>query len=166
MISSYSVLALIPARGGSKGVPRKNVRDLAGRPMIAWTIEAAHGSRYVDRIVLSSDDEEIIKTARQHGCDVPFVRPPELATDEADSLSVVRHALSMLPEHYDFLVLLQPTSPLRVTADIDGAVERCAETGAAVCVSVCETDKSPYWMLHLEPGGVVRPLFRPDENSH
>src|SRR5690242_2340813 len=108
MISSYSVLALIPARGGSKGVARKNVRDLAGRPMIAWTIEAAHGSRYVDRVVLSSDDEEIIKTARQHGCDVPFVRPPELATDEADSVSVVRHALSMLPEHHDFLVLLQP----------------------------------------------------------
>src|SRR5262249_30378594 len=113
MIGRYTVLAVIPARGGSKGVPQKNIRTVGGRPLIAWTIEAAKGSRYLDRVVLSSDDRKIIDVAESYGCDIPFVRPAELATDEADSMSVVRHAIASFNEHYDYLVLLQPTSPLR-----------------------------------------------------
>ena len=92
MIEDHKVLALIPARGGSKGVPRKNIREVGGKPLIAWTIEAARASRYVDRVILSSDDEAIAAAARQAGCEVPFMRPAELATDEADSMAVVRHA--------------------------------------------------------------------------
>lgn len=163
MIAGKSVLALIPARGGSKGVVGKNTREAGGKPLIAWTIEAAKRSRYVDRVILSSDDPAIADVARRFGCEVPFVRPAELATDEADSMAVVRHALKALPERYDYLVLLQPTSPLRRAADIDAALERCVEGGASTCVSVCEPDKNPYWMMTMQPGGAVQPLFPPEQ---
>jgi CMP-N,N'-diacetyllegionaminic acid synthase len=159
MIGGATVLALIPARGGSKGVPGKNVRPVGGRPLIAWTIVAAKASRYVDRTVLSSDDQSIIDAARSFGCDVPFTRPAELATDEADSMSVVRHAMTVLPERYDYLVLLQPTSPMRLAQDIDRAIERCVNSGAPACVSVCEPDKSPYWMFRAGKGDVLEPLL-------
>ncbi len=162
MIAGRTVLGLIPARGGSKGVPRKNIREVAGRPLIAWTVEAARASRYIDRLILSSDDAGIIDVARALGCEAPFVRPAELATDEADTLSVVRHALTALPERYVYLVLLQPTSPMRRTEDIDGAIEVCVSGNATACVSVCEADKSPFWMMQLRENNVVAPLFPPD----
>lgn len=163
MIGGKSVLALIPARGGSKGVPGKNVRPAGGKPLIAWTVEAAKASRYVDRVILSSDDQSIAAVAAQFGCEVPFMRPAELATDEADSMDVVRHALKALPERYELLVLLQPTSPLRTSADIDTMLERYLQSGAQTCVSVCEPDKSPYWMMTMATDGVVRPLFPPEQ---
>jgi len=159
MIGTQTVLALIPARGGSKGVPRKNIREIGGKPLIAWSIEAAKASRYIDRVVLSSDDQAIIDVAKAWGCDVPFVRPPELATDKADSMQVVRHAIATLPEHYNYLVLLQPTSPMRNAEDIDAAIERCAQRGVVACVSVCEPDKSPYWMIKVDRDGFAQPLF-------
>jgi CMP-N,N'-diacetyllegionaminic acid synthase len=159
MIGGATVLALIPARGGSKGVPGKNIRPVGGRPLIAWSIAAAKASRYVDRTVLSSDDQGIIDAARSFGCDAPFTRPAELATDEADSMSVVRHAMTVLPERYDYLVLLQPTSPMRLAQDIDRAIERCVNSGAPACVSVCEPDKSPYWMFRAGKGDVLEPLL-------
>ena len=133
MIGDKSVLALIPARGGSKGVPGKNIRPAGGKPLIAWTIEAAKCSRYIDRLILSTDDPAIVAVAKQFGCDVPFMRPAELATDQADSMVVVRHALQAIGERYDYLVLLQPTSPLRIAADIDAAVERCLQSDAPTC---------------------------------
>lgn len=159
MIGGRLVLGLIPARGGSKGVPRKNLRPLAGRPLIAWTIEAAQRSATIDRLVLSSDDAEIIGVATALGAEAPFVRPAELATDEADAMSVVRHALAQLPEPYDYLVLLQPTSPLRQAGDIDRTIEVCARHGAP-CVSVCEPDKSPYWMFECGADGRLAPLLQ------
>jgi CMP-N,N'-diacetyllegionaminic acid synthase len=165
MIGRSGVLGLIPARGGSKGVRNKNIREVGGKPLIAWTIAAGGASKYIDRLVLSSDDPRIIDVAKSHGCDVPFVRPADLATDEADAMLVVRHALSALPEHYEFIVLLQPTSPLRATADIDGALELCVRTGAQSCVSVCEPDKSPYWMFTMTDDGVVSPLITSDRLS-
>src|SRR5262245_25182815 len=125
MIDAKRVLGLITARGGSKGVPRKNVRPLGGKPLLAWTIEAARNAPVIDRLILSSDDAEIIEVARAWGCEVPFVRPPELATDTADSVEVVRHALSTLGEDYDYVVLLQPTSPLRTGEDIENCVRLC-----------------------------------------
>jgi CMP-N,N'-diacetyllegionaminic acid synthase len=163
MIGGKSVLALIPARGGSKGVPGKNIRPAGGKPLIAWTIEAARASRYVDRVILSSDDPAISAVAGEFGCEVPFMRPAEFATDEAESMDVVRHALKSLPHRYDYLVLLQPTSPLRRAEDIDGALERCLRGAALTCVSVCEPDKSPYWMMTMTADGLVRPLFPPNE---
>src|SRR4051794_29098155 len=112
MIASRKVLGLITARGGSKGLPRKNILLLAGKPLIAWSIAAGKASRFIDRVVLSSEDAEIIEVAKAHGCDVPFVRPSELSRDETPSLDPVLHALDQLPD-FDWLVLLQPTSPLR-----------------------------------------------------
>lgn len=159
MIDGLRVLALVPARGGSKGVPRKNIRDLGGKPLIAWTIEAALASRYVDDVVLSSDDPEIIDVATRHGAQAPFIRPAELASDTADSLSVVRHALGTLLAPYDLLVLLQPTSPLRAAADIDGAIEHCLHQQASSCVSLCEVDKSPWWMMTIQDNNRLRPLL-------
>ena len=153
MFRDRSILAIIPARGGSKGIPRKNIRALAGKPLIVHTILAAKASRYIDRCILSSDDEEIISVARGMGCDVPFVRPPELASDTADGLAVVRHALEALPEKYDYVVNLQPTSPLRTSADIDGAIELCVGAGARACASVAEAEESPYWMLTRDGAG-------------
>ena len=153
MIAGKSVLALIPARGGSKGLPRKNVLPLGDRPLIGWTIAAAQASRFVDRIVLSSDDPEIIAVARSLGCDAPFVRPAALATDKAHSIDVALHALGVLGTRYDYLVLLQPTSPLRTAADIDACIERCAQSNATSCVSVVEAHQHPAWMFQMAPAG-------------
>lgn len=154
------VLALVPARGGSKGVPRKNLRLLGGKPLIAWTIEAARAARRVTRVVVSTDDPEIAGIARGCGADVPFLRPPGLATDEAGMLGVVRHALtSLLPDAFGHVALLQPTSPLRSPEDIDAAVRLCQEGGASSCVSVTELAKSPQWMYRLGPDGRLEPLL-------
>lgn len=158
MIGGHSVLGVISARGGSKRLPRKNLRPLGGKPLIAWTIEAARGSRYLDRVVLSSDDAEIIRVARQWNCEAPFVRPAELASDQAAGVGPVLHALEMLPD-YALVVLLQPTSPLRTAADVDACIEACVERGAPACVSVRVADQSPYWMFTLDAGRTLKPLM-------
>lgn len=160
MIEGKSVLALIPARGGSKGVPRKNVRDAGGRPLIAWTIEAGRNSAYVDRLVVSSDDQEIIETARQWGAEVPFIRPSELALDETPSIDVALHALDALG-HFDLLVLLQPTSPLRTGAQIDACIRMCLTSGASSAVSVAAVEQSPYWMYFVDTAGKMRRVLTP-----
>lgn len=163
MIEGLSVLALITARGGSQGLARKNLRKVGGRSLIARTIEAGQGAETVDRVVLSSDDPEIVQAALLAGCDVPFLRPAELATPEARSIDVVAHALETLPERYDLLVLLQPTSPLRPAADVDGAVRLCVSAGAPACVSVCATDKPPQWTFSLDPAGRMKPVMADSE---
>lgn len=152
-------LGIITARGGSKGVPGKNILTVHGFPLIAWTIFAGLNSRHIDRLILSSDDAEIIAVAREYGCEVPFVRPAELATDEAGSAEVLAHAIEELDEHYDLVVLLQPTSPLRTGADIDAAIEMLLSTSAPSVISVCEMDKSPYWMYKLDNDGGLEPLI-------
>jgi len=157
VIDSKSVLAIIPARGGSKGVPRKNIRDLAGKPLIAWTIEAAQKSQYIDRLVLSSDDEEIMQVARTYGCEVPFARPAELARDETPGIDPILHALTALPG-YDYVVLLQPTSPLRSTEDIDGCLARCERSNAPACVSVTEPTHHPQWMYTMDDSETLLPI--------
>lgn len=149
MIADKSVLAIIPARGGSKGVPRKNIRELGGKPLIAWTIEEAKKSKYIDRLILSSEDAEIIAVAKQWGCEVPFVRPQELAHDETPGIGPVIHAIETLKEKYDYIVLLQATSPLRSVEDIDSCLELAIKQDAMSCVSITEPDKSPYWMYKL-----------------
>lgn len=142
------MLALIPARGGSKGLPGKNIRPLKGRPLIGWSIEAARASRYVSRIVVSSDDEEILAVARDQGAETPFRRPASLAGDATPGMDVVLHALDQLAG-FEWVVLLQPTSPLRLAADIDAAIEQCLKTNAPACVSVCEAPASPWWMFEV-----------------
>jgi CMP-N,N'-diacetyllegionaminic acid synthase len=152
VIAGKRVLALVPARGGSKAIPRKNIAPLAGKPLIAWTIEAARASAYVDRCVISSDDEEIIAVAAQYGCDAPFRRPAEYSRDDSPAMDVLLHALSVLPD-FDIVALLQPTSPLRLASDIDGCLELLLRTGAPTCVSVREARDHPFWTYTLDARG-------------
>ncbi|MBF0454298.1 MAG: acylneuraminate cytidylyltransferase family protein [Magnetococcales bacterium] len=165
MIGEASVLAVIPARGGSKGLPRKNILDLAGKPLIAWTIEAAKSSTLIDRLILSSDDEDIIQIAKQWGCEVPFVRPPSLAGDQSTSVDVAIHALDSVQQPYDYIVWLQPTTPLRLGEDIDAAIQICVEKGAPSAVSVVDAGKSPYWMYSIKESGALEPIMSQDLSS-
>ncbi len=158
MIDGKSVLAIIPARGGSKGVPRKNIREAGGKPLIAWTIEEAKKSKYIDRLILSSDDAEIIQVAQSWGCEAPFVRPAELAQDDTPGIDPVLHAMEILPE-YEIVVLLQTTSPLRSVADIDACIEQCMTNQANACVSLTQAEQSPYWMYTVGTGGEMQPLI-------
>ena len=159
MIAGKRVLAVIPARGGSKGVPGKNIRPLAGRPLIAWTIAAAGHAPEIDRAVVSSEDADIIETARQWGGEAPFVRPAELARDDTPGIAPVLHALDALPENYDYVVLLQPTSPLRTGADISAALALCLESGAPACVSVSLPPHAPWWMFRLDKNRCLQALL-------
>lgn len=161
MIGGKSVLGLIIARGGSKGLPRKNLVDLGGMPVIAWSIDAALASRYVDRTVLSTEDEEIIQVARHHGCEIPFVRDGALATDEASGTAVVLDVLERVPG-FDYVVLLQASSPLRRAEDIDGALAHCLKTGAPSCVGVTLLGKPREWLMTITPDGRLVPLFGSD----
>lgn len=167
-LQGRSVLALVPARGGSKGLPRKNVLPLGGKPLIAWSVEAARRSALVDRVVVSSDDEEILGAARAAGAEVPFVRPAALAADDSSTLDVVLHALDNLAaagQAFDYLVLLQPTSPLRQTEDIDGCLHRCRQLQAPSCVSVTAPDKSPFWMYTEDDRHRLVPLLPDGERA-
>lgn len=149
MIQDKSILAIIPARGGSKGIPRKNIREIAGKPLLGWTAEQGHKSSYIDRLVLSTDDEEIAAVGRNFGVDVPFMRPAELALDTTPGVAPVIHMVDSLDEEYDYVVLLQPTSPLRTAEDIDECIEHCIRHDARCCVSMVETACSPYWTFTL-----------------
>jgi len=159
MLNGERVLAIVPARGGSKGVPRKNVRVVRGRPLIAWTIAAARAATVVDRVILSSDDQEIIAAARDAGCEVPFVRPAALATDTASMLDVVHHAVENCGEEFEWIVLLQPTSPLRAASDIDATLKACLDTGAPACITVTAADKNPHWMFYRQADGHMSPVI-------
>jgi len=154
------VLALITARGGSKGIPGKNLAPLAGKPLIAWTIDGARGASSLSRIVVSTDDDAIAAACRSLGAEVPFRRPPELAGDASSHISVVEHALGWLEAQerflQDYVVLLQPTSPLRTSADIDAAVSLALRTGADAVVGVCKAEDHPYLVKRVdENGGLV-----------
>lgn len=162
------VLGLVPARSGSKGVPGKNTRLLAGRPLIEYAARAGRDSGVIDRLVLSTDSPEIAEIGRRVGLEVPFLRPVELAGDETPMLPVVRHALDALDRQgwrADILVLLQPTSPLRRPEHVRAAVERLRETGADSVVSVVEIPRhlSPDYVMRID-NGLLKP-FLPDGAS-
>ncbi len=158
MYQGHRFLGIVPARGGSKGVPRKNIREIAGKPLIAWTILDTLKSRYLDCCIVSTDDDEICQIAKEYGAYVPFLRPLELAQDDTASIDVVLDLIGRLP-NYDYAVLLQPTSPLRTAEDIDGAISCCLEHGSKSCVSVTETEYSPYWMYKLDEANKMNPLL-------
>ncbi len=153
-----SLLAIISARGGSKGIPRKNTKLLAGKPLISWSIDAAKQASCINRIIVSTEDDEIASVARESGADVPFSRPIELATDDAPGIAPVLHAISQLPD-YDWVLLLQPTSPLRSAEDIDGIWQFCQEQGGLSAVSVCEVAKHPYWIFQRNSSRRLEPFF-------
>jgi CMP-N,N'-diacetyllegionaminic acid synthase len=156
-------LGLIPARGGSKGLPGKNIRPLAGKPLLAWTIDAARASGVIDRLVISTDDDGIAAVAREHGCEAPFLRPAHLATDESPTIDTVMHALETLGDLFDILVLLQPTSPFRTDADIAACVRRCTDEGMPACVGIIRATESPFWMFTQAPSGELEPVVARDQ---
>lgn len=156
MYKEKRVLGVIPARGGSKRIPFKNSKLLGGKPLIAWTIETAISSLYLDKVVVSSDDEAIIKMASAMGCEVPFKRPACLATDQAKSEDVVSHVLENLPDIYDYVVLLQPTSPFRHRDDIDESISLCIDSKVPLVLSVRKARERPEWMCLVDQGGIVR----------
>lgn len=153
------VLAIITARGGSKGLPRKNVLPLGGTPLIAWTVRAALDARCIARVIVSTDDDEIAAAARAAGAEVPFQRPVALASDTASSVDVMVHALDEL-SGFERAVLLQPTSPFRTGADLDEGFARWSlAPGSGSCVSVCEADCSPWIMYGRGPEGRLERLL-------
>lgn len=158
MLNDKSVLAIIPARGGSKGVPGKNLRLVNGKSLLAHTIAKAQSSALIDRIVVSSEDEQILAAARLANADVPFVRPIALAADDTPSSDVIMHALKELP-HYDYVVVLQVTSPLRRVEDIEQCLQLCQQKNAPACVSVTEAKESPYWMFSINEQHALLPLL-------
>ena len=163
MYKGETILGLIPARGGSKGLPRKNIKLLLGKPLIAWTIEQALASKYLDKVVVSTDDEEIAKISKKYGAEVPFIRPKELATDKTKGIDVVLHTIRWMEENgksYDFLMLLQSTSPLRTFEDMDKAIELLFLKKAKAIVSVCEVEHHPYWSNTLPEDGCMKNFIR------
>lgn len=153
------ILGIIPARGGSKGIPGKNIKLLADKPLIAWTIEAALDSHGLDRIIVSTDDEMIAKLSLEWGAEVPFLRPASLAEDSSPTMDVVLHALDHmeLKENFcpDYILLLQPTSPLRTSQDIDNALEKASRHNADAVVSICIANPHPYLAKRLSEGGTI-----------
>jgi CMP-N-acetylneuraminic acid synthetase len=155
------VLGLIPARGGSKGVPRKNIRFLGGKPLMQYTAETARAARLLSRIVLSTDDEEIAEIGRKCLLEVPFMRPPALAADATPSLLVVQHALEWLGSRgdvFDAVCLLQPTHPFRQPGDIDACITLLGESGADSVVTVLPVppEHNPHWVFFSGPDGTLR----------
>lgn len=143
MYHSKTFLAIIPARGGSKRLPRKNVLDLAGKPLVSWSIEAGLNSKYVDKVIVTSDDEEVLKISKQFGAEI-IKRPEELANDASATFDAIKHTIENL-ERYEFIVLLQPTSPLRNEKHINEAIELLHVKNADAIISVSKVEHSPLW---------------------
>lgn len=160
MINGKNIIAVIPARAGSKGLPGKNIRELCGKPLIAWSIEAGLGSKYIDEVMVTTDSEEIARIAKALGASVPFIRPAELANDKSSSFDVIKHALNYYASErrktFEYVVLLEPTSPLRDKDDIDMAIEQLLSTPeASAVVGICKTESQ-------HPAFLVRK----DENNY
>lgn len=164
-IKMTQFLGLIPARGGSKGIPRKNLVPLAGKPLIQYTLEATLNCRLLDRVILSTDDEEIAEFGRQAGIEVPFIRPAAIATDDASTRSVQRHALQWFRQNEgtlpDALVTLQPTSPLRTSCHIDEAISRFQTQQADTVLGVTPVRDHPYEIVGFSDGKMYRAFDRP-----
>jgi len=161
LINGKNVLAVIPARGGSKGLPGKNIKELCGKPLIAWTILRGNESEYIDELVVSTDSQEIADISLEYGGNVPFMRPAEYSSDTAATLCVVEHALDYyLTEKcvaFEYLVLLEPTSPLREAGDIDRMIEKLELLSSDYdsIVSVGEVNEHPSLMKKVEMGSVT-----------
>lgn len=161
MINEKSVLAIIPARGGSKGIKGKNIFSIEGKPLIAYTIEAACASEYIDTVIVSTDNQEIADVSKAYGAEVPFLRPAELASDYAKTIDAVLHAVYTLKEmgkEYDYLVLLQPTQPLRSAEDIDHAIILCDKEMRGV-VSISRVKDHPVLMRYMNAQGEMCKLL-------
>lgn len=163
MRKTIKVLGVVPARGESKGVPRKNLESLAGKPLIAYILEVALQAKTLDRVIVSTEDEEIAAVARGYGAEVPFLRPQELASDEVSLIPVLKHAVEQLDKmgwKADIVVSLQPTSPLTEPGDIENAVNKMIKTGCDSVVSVYQIERQhPYRAMRLEEDKLM-PLYK------
>ena len=158
-------LAIIPARGGSKRLLRKNVKELSGKPLITWTIEAGLESSYIDTVMVSTDDNEIADISAESGAEVPFIRPSSLSTDVSSSVDVIRHAIEFYEKcekKFDYIVLLQPTSPLRNANHITEAIELLIMKKADAVISVCGVEHSPLWSNTLPASGSLASFIKDD----
>jgi CMP-N,N'-diacetyllegionaminic acid synthase len=160
MLHKHKIACVIPARGGSKGLPRKNIKLLAGKPLIAYTIGQALQSHYIDRTIISTDDPEIADVSRQYGAEVPFMRPDNLAGDHASTIDVLLHAIHWLEEQekydFDILVLLHATTPLRSIDDINSCINLLVEAKADNVFSVAEAHRNPYFnMVEADERGIA-----------
>jgi CMP-N-acetylneuraminic acid synthetase len=154
-----NIVGLITARGGSKSIPNKNIMLLAGKPLIAWTIEEAMKNNYLKRLIVSTDSPEIARVASDWDAEVPFLRPAEFAQDSSSHVSVIEHAIHWMKKNEgevpEYILLLQPTSPLRTTEDIDGAISIALERDADSVVSVCEANSHPYLTKRIMDDGTL-----------
>lgn len=164
MINDKTVLAIIPARGGSKGLPGKNIRLLNGKPLIAWPLEAALNSHYIDRVIVTTDDLAIAEIAKEYGAEVPFMRPAEFALDTSPSSDAIIHALhacSIEGKTYDYFVLLEPTSPLTQSTDIDKALEMLLDSQALAIVGASKVETAhPVYCATIGEDGLLKPFLR------
>lgn len=149
MNKTPSFLAIIPARGGSKRLPKKNSLLLNGEPLIAYTIEASLQSNYITKTIVSSDDDEILNIAKKYGSDI-IKRPDDLATDTSTSYDAIEHTILNQKKRYDYIILLQPTSPLRTYKDIDKAIELLINKDADAIISTCEVDHPVQWNMQID----------------
>ena len=164
------IVAVIPARAGSKGVSNKNLRELAGKPLIAWCIEAVRACLEIDRVILSTDCQEIADVARHYGANVPFIRPAELARDESSTISTVVHAVEWIEKNEgycaDFVMCLQPTSPLCATQDMQGSIDLLKAKNADGVVSVTASEAHPFWMKQVDRDGRLTDFMPSPRSVH
>jgi N-acylneuraminate cytidylyltransferase/CMP-N,N'-diacetyllegionaminic acid synthase len=163
---SSEILAIIPARAGSKGIPGKNLVCVGGKPLIAWTIDAAIRASSIARVVVTTDGEDIATIARDHGAEVPFLRPAYLAEDRTPGIDPILHAIRWFEERENYVpsyvVMLQPTSPLRSSEDIEAAIQIALAREADAVVSVCESHHHPSWMKTIDDDGRLHDFFAPN----
>jgi len=168
MKKNLKVLGIIPARGGSKGIPHKNIKKLHGKPLIFYTINEAKKSKFLDFIVVSTEDKKIAKIAERYGVEV-IKRPKKLSTDRSSSISVLKHTITYLKKSKNFLpdviVILQPTSPLRRVIDIDNAIKKFLRLDCDSVISMTQVDSLPYWMFKLT-GDIAKPIIKNPKKVH
>lgn len=157
-------VGLIPARGGSKGIERKNIKEIFGKPLIAWTIKQALETKSLDKVIVSTDSEEIANISVDCGAEVPFIRPERISLDDSPGISNVLHLLQEIPKTSKILYL-QPTSPLRKTEDILNIIELQNKHGAESCISISKAPKHPAWMYKLENNNKLKPIFSEEKTS-
>ncbi len=161
MYKNNRVVCIIPARGGSKGLKGKNIKDLLGKPLIAYSIEHAKESKYIDRVIVSTEDSVIAEISKKYGAEVPFIRPKELATDDSSAMDVLLHAIDWIESRekdlFDIIVLLHVTAPLRSVKDIDNCIELLVDKKADNVFSVAEANRNPYFnMVEVCQDGMVK----------
>jgi CMP-N,N'-diacetyllegionaminic acid synthase len=170
MLKNKTFLAIIPARKGSKGVPGKNIKEINGKPLISLSIQEARKSKYIDKLIVTTNSKEIASIAIQAGAEAPFLRPEQLAKDDSSAASVILHALdfpSIKELDFDYFIYLQPTSPFRTAEHIDSAIENIIKNNDAnSLVSVCTPMTHPYWMKTINQKGFLDELIKTESVFH